>query len=171
MTPTEAVAWLRVTPVTGTVAGVTVTVQAAALPPSAVVAVMTAVPGATPETLPLWSTPATAGLEEVQRTVLLVASAGRTVAVSWREALTATEAVAWSRVTPVTGMAAWLTVTAQEAVLPPSLLVAVMTAVPGALAVTVPVASTEATFAALELQVTPWLVASVGVKTGSRVSF
>ena len=68
-------------------------------------------------------------------------------------------------------MAAWLTVTAQEAVLPPSLLVAVMTAVPGALAVTVPVASTEATFAALELQVTPWLVASVGVKTGSRVSF
>ena len=58
----------RVTPVTCTVAAVTVTVQFALNPPSAVVTVMTAVPAATAVTRPLELTVAAAVLLEDQFT-------------------------------------------------------------------------------------------------------
>ena len=59
----------------------TVTVQEAVNKPSCVVAVMTAVPPATAVTTPSSETVATASLSELQRTFLLVASSGVTVAV------------------------------------------------------------------------------------------
>ena len=63
------------------VAFVTVTVQLAFLPPSAVVAVITASPAETAVTLPFESTFATFVLLDAQATALFVALAGRTVAV------------------------------------------------------------------------------------------
>ena len=60
----------------------TVTVQDALYPPSAVVAVITAVPLPTAVTLPFWSTVATAVFPLTHVTALLVALAGETVAVS-----------------------------------------------------------------------------------------
>ena len=66
----------------GAVSGaLTVTVQVAVNKPSCVVAVMTAVPPATAVTTPSSETVATVSLSEVQRTFLLVASSGVTVAV------------------------------------------------------------------------------------------
>ena len=69
---------LRVTPVTGMKAALIVTVQVSVYPPSTVVTVMVAVPGATPVTIPLL-TVATLLLLVDQVTALLVASEGRTV--------------------------------------------------------------------------------------------
>ena len=72
----------RVTPVTGTVRGATVTLHSAVLLPSAVVTVMVVLPAPTAMTFPLSSTVAAAGLLDVQVTALLAAFSGRTVAVS-----------------------------------------------------------------------------------------
>ena len=69
---------LRVTPVTGMKAALIVTMQVSVYPPSTVVTVMVAVPGATPVTIPLL-TVATLLLLVDQVTALLVASEGRTV--------------------------------------------------------------------------------------------
>lgn len=62
-----------------------------------------------------------------------------------------------------------LTVTVQVAVLPPSSAVAVIVAVPLPVAVTLPFASTMATFSLLEVHVTFLFVASVGLNV--TVSF
>ena len=71
----------------------TVTAQVAVLAPSVVVTVMVAVPAATAFTLPLASTVATAALLDDHETLLLAASAGRTVATSWALASMASESV------------------------------------------------------------------------------
>ena len=80
--PTVSVSVLlsRVTPVTATVAALTVTLQLASLPPSAFT-VMVASPGATAVTFPFWSTVATAVLLLSHVTLLFVAVEGSIVAV------------------------------------------------------------------------------------------
>ena len=70
-----------VTPVTGTVAAATVTAQVAVLPPSSVVTVMVAVPGATAVTTPSVTVAMLASLV-LHVTFLLVALSGSIVAVS-----------------------------------------------------------------------------------------
>ena len=69
------------TPVTDTVAFVTVTVQAAVFPPSAVLTVIVAVPSPFAVIFPLLSTVATLVLLDDQLTDLFVAFDGETVAV------------------------------------------------------------------------------------------
>lgn len=144
----------------------TVTVQVALAPlPSAAVAVMTAVPGATAVTTPFWSTVATALSLLVQVTAWLVALSGATVAVRVRVLgvrLEYRDAWVWLRVTPVTGTAAAVTVTVQEAdfVLSPCA-VTVMVAVPSLTALTTPL-FTVATLGLSLLHVTFLLVALFG---------
>jgi hypothetical protein len=92
-----------VTPVTATVDEVTVTAQVAVLEPSWVVTVIVAVPAALPVTKPDVLTVAIAVLLLVQVTVLFVAFAGATVAVSCVVPFTATETDVGLIVTPVTG--------------------------------------------------------------------
>ena len=77
-----AVALSSVTPVGCTTGSVTVTLDEAVLPPSAVLTVTFAVPALTPVTLPVSSTVATEVALEVQVTALLEALAGATVAVN-----------------------------------------------------------------------------------------
>ena len=72
----------KLTPVTATVAGVTVKAQVAVLPPSMVVTVIVAVPAFFAETTPVEDTVATVVLLEDQVTDLSDAVAGATVAVS-----------------------------------------------------------------------------------------
>ena len=82
---------------------VTVTVPVAVMPGlSADAAVMVAVPGATPLTLPLASTVATDVSLLLHVTFLLVASAGVTLAVNGTVFLASTVAVAGLTLTPVT---------------------------------------------------------------------
>ena len=82
--------------------GVTVTAQVSFLPPSAVVAVMVAVPAATPLTLPFSSTVATDVSLLLHVTFLLVASEGATLAVSVVVFFASIETVLGDTVTPVT---------------------------------------------------------------------
>ena len=79
--PTLPSGRVSVVMVGGASGALTVTVQEAVNKPSCVVAVMTAVPPATAVTTPSSETVATASLSELQRTFLLVASSGVTVAV------------------------------------------------------------------------------------------
>ena len=88
---------------TGTVAVVTVTTQVAVYPPSAVFTVIVAVPAATPVTTPDELTVATEVLLLVHVTLLLVALAGDTVAVSVVVEPALTLTVVGDTVTPVTG--------------------------------------------------------------------
>jgi len=74
------------------------------VPPSLVVAVMTASPAETPVTTPLLFTVATDVLLELQATVFNVAFAGETVSVSVTVPPTSIVAVVGSRETPVTGV-------------------------------------------------------------------
>ena len=92
----------RVTPVTATVAALTVTVQLASFPPSAVVTVISAVPALTALTLPSASTVATEGSLDFQLTALYVASEGVIVAVSLSVSLGFISAVVLSSSTLVT---------------------------------------------------------------------
>jgi len=157
---------LRVTPLTGT--GLTVTVQAAVLLPSAVVTVIVAVPAATAVTTPPAVTVATVGAPLLHVTFWLVALEGVIVALRVSVLPTITLADDLFRVTPVTATTALLTVTVQVAVLPPSV-AAVITAVPAATAVTTP-PDTVATAVLLLLHVTFLFVALEGVIVAIRVS-
>ena len=139
----------------------------AVLLPSAVVAVMVALPFATAVTTPLAFTVATAVLSEAQVTVLFVALSGNTMAVRLPVCPGFSDRVAGATLNPVTEV---LTSTAQVAVLPPSAVVAVMMALPLATAVTTPVWSTAATPVLLELQLTALLVALAGCTVAVRRS-
>ena len=151
----------RVTPVTDTVAGFTVTVQVSVWFPSAVT-VITAVPAPTAVTTPLF-TVATWSLLVVHVTFLFVAFSGATVAlrVSVVVSPIVRLAVFSSRVTPVTDTVSALTVTVQVAVLPPSA-VTVIVASPAPTAVTFPLWSTVATPGVLLSHVTLLFVAVEG---------
>ena len=141
----------------------TVTLQAAVLPPSAVVTVMVASPTALPVTLPLLSTVATPVLEDFQVTFLLAALEGDTVAVSWVAPLTFTVAEVLFSDTPVTATVAAVTVTEQVADTPLAA-VAVILAVPAFKPVTTPEAFTVAMSDAEVVQVNVVTVASEGSK-------
>ena len=156
---------LRLIPSTGITFFSTVTSQVAVFSPA--LAVMVAVPTDTALTLPVASTVAMAALEELQVTVLSVASAGVTVATRVRVSPSTKAALVRFRLIPSTGITFFSTVTSQVAVFSPAL--AVMVAVPTATAVTLPVASTVATAALAELQVTVLSVASAGVTVATRV--
>jgi hypothetical protein len=116
----DAEAGETVTPVTATVEVVTVIVDVAVFDPSCVVTVMVAVPAATPETNPLALTVATNVLLDAQLTVLLVAFAGATAAVSCWVAPTASDTEVGETVTPVTATFVVVTLIADVAVLAPS---------------------------------------------------
>jgi hypothetical protein len=131
----------KVTPVTGT--GFTVTLHAAVLPPSAVIAVTVTVPTAFPVITPAELTVAIAVLLLVQLTVLFAAFDGATVATSVAVASTFTANAVLSRLTPVTAIG--VTVTAHVAVFPPSAVFAVIVALPAAFPVTEPAELTVAT--------------------------
>ena len=93
----------------------TVTSQVALTPlPSAVVAVMVALPAPTAFTLPFWFTVATFSLLLLHFTALLVASSGFTVAARVSLPPTSRVRLVLSSVTDVTGVSAgWVTVTVQ----------------------------------------------------------
>ncbi len=146
----------RVTPVTGIP---TVTVLLALKPPSAVVAVMVACPAESPSTVPALLTEATAGADECQVTVLSVAFAGSTVAVSKALSPGRRRKLAGSTLTPVTGTP---TRTSTVAVKPPSAVVAVTWVFPIVTPVTRPLTFTVAMFVSADCQVTALLVASAG---------
>ena len=139
--------------------------------PSAVVAVMVAVPSATAVTTPVLLTVATLVSLLVHVTFLLVTFAGVTVAVSvtvWLAALNEWDVL--FRVMPVAGTGIE-TVTVQVAErFVPSAVVAVMVAVPSATAVTTPVLLTVATLVSLLVHVTFLLVAFVGVPVAVSVT-
>jgi hypothetical protein len=117
----------------------------AVLPPSCVVTVIVAFPADTAVTSPLAFTVATAVLFELHVTFLLVALAGRTVAVNCCVAPIEIEADVGDTDTLSTGTLHELTVTCAVAVKPPSCVVTVMLAVPAATPVTTPEALTVAT--------------------------
>jgi len=132
---TFAVAGAKVTPVTGIT--FTVTLAVAVSPPSFVAADMTALPPAIPLTNPVTLTVATEVLLEIHTTLLSVAFAGTTVALScWVAPTFIGGTVAGVKVIPVTGTA--IIKTFAVAVKPPSTVLAVITAVPN-----VPVRSTS----------------------------
>ncbi len=131
-------------------------------PPSAVFTVIVAVPAATPVTTPAELTVATEVLLLVHVTLLLVALAGDTVAVSVAVPPTDMLAVVGVTVTPVTGTLAVVTVTVQVAVKPPSAVFTVIVVVPAATPVTTPAELTVATEVLLLVHVTLLLVALAG---------
>ena len=161
-----AVVLFSVTPVTRCS---TVIVLVAECPPSAVVTVIVAVPGAMAVTNPLAFTVATAELLLDHVTFLLVASAGTTVAVSVVVEPTLSVA-AGVTVTPVGGITCSLTVTVAVALCPPSSVVTVILAVPGAMALTNPLALTVAIAELLLAHVTFRLVALAGNTLAVSVS-
>ena len=145
-----------VTPVTGTVVAIAVTMtsQLAVFPPSSVVAVIFTAPGALAVTLPSFVTVATVALLLVHETVLLVAFSGETVAISVSASFTSKNSEFLLNDNPATAITGGFTVISQEAVKPPSAVVTVIVAVPGALAVIVPWLSTVATVSLLLRHVT-----------------
>jgi hypothetical protein len=161
-TPIETVAGLSDTPVTATLAAATVTAQVAVLAPSCVVAVIVAVPAAMAVTKPEVFTIAMAVLPELHVTVLLVAFAGRTVAVNWLVPPATMEAVVGLTLTLVTAIGAAVTVMADVAVKLPYCVVAVIVEVPTATALTNPLELTVATEVLPELHITVLSVAVVG---------
>ncbi len=154
------------TPVTATVALVTVTVQVAVLPPSSVRTVIVAEPAAFAVTTPLDETVATVVLLDDHVTALLVALEGETVAVSVPVVPAVKDILVLFRETPVTETVPALTVTEQVAVLPPSDVVHVIVADPADLAVTVPSEETVATEVLLDDHVTALLVVLLGETVG-----
>jgi hypothetical protein len=153
------------TPVTAM--GFTVTAQVAVLPPSAVVTVIVADPGATAVTMPFDDTVATALLLLTQLKALFVALEGVIVGTRVSAAPTKRLVDAFNE-TPVTKMG--VTETAQVAILPPSVVVTVMVADPGVTAATMPFDDTVATAELLLLQLTALFVAFSGVMVEMRVS-
>jgi len=152
---------VRDTDVTGMTCGVTVTTQLAVLLPSSVMTVMVAVPVEKAVTVPVVETFATEVLLLCQRTVLLLALEGKTVAVSWLVAPMIKDRLEGVRVTSVTAMLGTVTVRLQLAVLLPSTVVTVIVAVPGSVKLITPL-DTVATSVLLELQETLLLVALAG---------
>jgi hypothetical protein len=150
----------RDTPVTATLPLpplVTVMEQVAVLLPSAVVTVMVALPIAKPLTKPFDDTDAIEGELLLHVTFLLVALAGKTVAVNVSEPPTVRLVPVLFKVTPVTATVPpppLVTVMAQVAVLLPSAVVTVIVALPVAMPVTTPFDDTVAMLAALLLHVT-----------------
>ena len=159
----------RLTPVTDIVAALTVTLQVASFPPSAVVTVISAVPALTALTLPSASTVATEGSLDFQLTALYVASEGVIVALSCLVPPSSRTTTPSFRLTPVTDIVAALTVTLQLASLPPSAFT-VIVASPGDTAVTFPLWSTVATAVLLLSHVTLLFVAVEGSIVAVRVS-
>jgi len=150
------------TPVTGITFLSTVTVQVAVLPPSRVVAVMMAVPGFQGKHLPGCVNAGNARIGRAPSHRLVVSISGLNIR-NQGERLTLGKGLGrgGNRYTR-DGITFLSTVTVQVAVLPPSRVVAVMMAVPGFKALTFPDASTLATLALEELQVTDLLSASAG---------
>jgi len=135
------------TPVTAI--GLTVKTQTAVNPPSVVVAVIAALPGATAVTVPYWSTVATARSPLDHATDLFVAFAGITVAVKVSRSFGSRPVAVLLSVKPVAGI---VTITEQTATRP-SVVDAVIVAWPAAIAITAPFV-TVATLVLLVLQVT-----------------
>ena len=159
--------WFRVTPVTAI--GFTVTEQVAFFPPSSVVAVITAVPSLTADTLPFESTVAMFVLELVHDTFLFVALEGKTVAVSFSvPPMSKVSEVLFNDIPVTATVFAW-TVTEHVAFFPPSVVVTVIVAEPAVFAVTTPDVETVATEVLLEDQVTVLSVAFDGVTVAIRV--
>lgn len=152
------------TPVTGILN--TVIEAVAVCAPFCVVTVIVALPGDTPVTKPDPSTLATEALLELQLTVLMVAFAGATVAVSCCVAPTLNDAVSGETVTPVTGTMDEVTVTSAVAVKLPSTEVTVIVEVPMVSAITTPFVLTVATAVLLDEYVTDLLLAFEGVTAG-----
>ena len=153
----------------GSVIVATVTLQVAVLAPSAVVAVITAVPTATGETSPEELTLAMALLLEVQDTLVFVALAGVMVATKGPAAPPAVRFMeVVFRLTPVTGTEAAETITLQVPVLAPSAVVAVITAAPTATGETRPEELTLAMALLLEVQDTLVFVALAGVMVATK---
>jgi len=165
----DSVDLFKETPVTETVAAVTVTAQVAVLLPSVVVTVIVAVPAFTPVTFPAELTVATAVSPDVHVTVWSDAVVGLTVAVSVSLDPAVRDSVDLFKETPVTETVAAVTVTVHVAVLLPSVVVTVMVAEPAVTPETVP-PLTVATDVLLELQDTVWSVAVVGLMVAVRVS-
>ena len=159
----------RLTPVTETVAALTVTEQVAVLPPSFVVTEIVAVPAFFAVTTPLEETVATVVLFEDHVTFLFDAFEGATVATSVSVSPSVKVNVVLSRVTPVTATSGALTVTVQVAFLPPSFVVTVIVAEPAFFAVMTPVEDTVATVVLFDDQVTDLSVASDGETVATRV--
>jgi hypothetical protein len=160
---------LRLTPLTGTSVALTLTAQAAVLPPSSVVTVIVAVPAATALTTPS-VTVAIEGALVSQVTLLFVALAGVKMATRVWLPPTARLIEVLLKETEATGISVGLTLTAQVAVLPPLSVVTVMVALPAATALTTPFV-TVAIEGALLLHVTLVFFAvdgvTVAVKTAS----
>jgi DNA-binding XRE family transcriptional regulator len=161
---------LRDMPVTETATLLTVTVQNAVLPPSAVVTVIVAVPALTPVTTPPVDTVTTVGLSLIHVTFWFVALVG--VIATKRVSVPPTKRLvdALFSDTPVTETVTLLTVTVQNAALPPSAEVTVIIAVPSLRPVTTPPVDIVATAVSLLIHVTFWFVALVGVIATKRVS-
>ena len=145
------------------------TLQDAVKLPSAVVAVIVALPAATAVTVPLFETVATEVLLEVHVTVLFAASLGVTVAVRLPVAPTLSVSVVGLSVMPVTAIVWVLTLTLQVLLKPPSAVVAVIVALPTATAVTVPLIETVAMELLLEVYVMLLFVALLGVTVAVRL--
>ena len=154
----------NVSDVTRTTLRLTLTMHdAERLLPSAVVAVIVAVPIALAVTFPLASTVATMLLLLLQVTALLVVFSGLMVAVRVNVSSTITSLLVASRVIDVASIVFSFTVTLQVAErLLPSVVVALICTVPGVMVVTLPLASTVATAVLLLLQVSVLLVVSSG---------
>ena len=138
----------------------TVTLQVAILFPFAVVAVITAFPDPTAVIFPVWET-LTDELLDDQETLLFVALAGLITAVRFSLELKSKPAEVLLSLTPVTETAGAITLTVQLAVRRPSMVLTLIVAVPGDLAITAP-SETIATDESLDHQVTPLLVAFAG---------
>lgn len=160
----ERISYVKFPTVKVVPAPITVTEQVADLP-LLLVAVMVAVPALFAVTTPS-ATVATVASLEVQVMVLSVVFSGVNVTVKVTVLPTSTVACDGSREMLSTGT---ITVTVQVADLPLAV-VAVMVAVPAATAFTLPVLSTVATAASLEVQVTVLSVASSGETVGVKVS-
>ena len=137
--------------VTDVAALLTVTVQDAVLPPLSLMAVIIAVPGETPRTLPTGSTRATDELLETHVTPFIAALVGLYVTDRLLAASTFSESVRLFIVIEVTGLASALTVTEHSALISPFSLVTVIVAMPPLMPVTMPL-STVATSVSEELQ-------------------
>lgn len=157
----------RDTTVTETVEAFTVTEQVAVLPPSAVLAVIVAVPAFFAVTSPSEDTVATEVLFDDHVTSLLDALEGLTVAINHVVSPTVMERLEGESVTLVTGTD--FTVIEHVAVLPPSAVLTVIVAEPTLLAVIVPSEATKATSGLLDVHVTSLFVAFEGLTVAVRL--
>jgi hypothetical protein len=162
------VALFIVTPVTAT--GLTVTVQAAVLPPSPVVTVIAADPTLTAVTIPACDTVATVSLPLLHVTFWFVALGGAIVAVRVSVPPTRMAVDVLFKVIPVTEIVMGLTDTVQAAILLPSSVLTVMVVDPALTAVTNPSSDTVATPVLPLLHVTFLFVALAGAIIAYRVS-